>query len=151
MPISKPFQKRLAYLVDDYSYGHTRTQIRTLIGISSSSFTNAVVYGILPTPKTLIKIADFFEVSIDYLLGKTDENNFTPTINPVSFQERFSSLCKERNTTYYKVALECGFHNGLIVRWFQKDYLPSLETLEALCQHFQVTPDYLLGRSDFND
>ncbi len=151
MPISKPFQDRLTMLVDDYSYGHTRSEVRALIGISSGSFTNALLYGIIPTPKTLVKIADFFETSLNYLLGKSAANDFSPTIEKRSFAQRFAQLCQERSITYYKVSSDCGFDNSLIVRWFSKGYLPSLQILEWLCAYFQVSPDYLLGRTDFRD
>ncbi len=149
MSVSLEFQKRICQLVEDSE--HTRTELRALLGISSTAFTNAVVYGILPTPKTLIKIANYFEVSLSYLLGKCQTNDFTPAIKAVSFHERFASLCQEKSVTHYKVGMDCGFANSLIVRWFSKGYLPSLEILEILCDYFAVSPDYLLGRSDFRD
>ncbi len=151
MPISKPFQERLSRLVDDYNYGHTRTKIRTLIGISSTSFTNALLYGVLPTPKTLIKIADFFEVSLNYLLGKSASNDFSPSITHPTFQQRLTDLCEERSITYYRVSSDCGFDNSLIARWFSKGYTPSLEIIDLLCDYFKISADYLLGRSDFKD
>ncbi len=149
MPISSKFHQRIKQLVDDCDY--SRTELRAMLHISSNSFANAVVYGIVPTPKTLVKIADFFEVSFDYLLGKTDSNDFSGTVNPKTFHERFTELCLEKSITSYKVALDCGFDNSLIVRWFQKNYLPSLEILEVLCDYFNVSPDYLLGRTDFKN
>ncbi len=149
MPISSEFQKRFCQLVDDSDY--TRTELRALLGTSSTAFTNAVVYGILPTPKTLIKICDFFEVSFSFLLGKADVNEFNPPVSPTSFQERFNSLCLEKGITRYRVSADCGFDNSLIARWFSKNYLPSLEILEILCEYFKVSPDYLLGRTDFKN
>ncbi len=150
MPTSKLFQERLKLLVDEY-YEHTQTEIRNLMGISSASFSNALIYGIVPTPKTLIKIANFFEVSWSYLLGKAKTNDFSPAVKNVSFHERFAELCRQNSVTYYRVSTDCGFDNSLIIRWFQKDYLPSLEILDLLCNYFKVSPDYLLGRSDFKD
>ncbi len=149
MAISKKFQKRICELVDDSDY--SRTELRALLGIGNSSFTNAVVYGILPTPKTLIKFADFFEVSINYLLGKSETNDYSPAVNPTTFQERFSNLCAEKSVSYYRVAFDCGFTNSLITRWLGNHFIPSLEILELLCDYFEVSPDYLLGRSDFKD
>ncbi len=149
MAISFEFQKRISQLVDDSDY--TRAELRSMLHVSSNSFTNAIIYGIVPTPKTLIKIADYFEVSLNYLLGKVDSNDFSPNVAPKTFEERFNELCRERSITHYKVAMDCAFNNSLIVRWFQKGYLPSLEILEILCDYFDVSPDYLLGRSDFKD
>lgn len=151
MPISKPFQQRFTKLINDYNYGQTLTEIRQLMGISTASFSNALQYGVIPTPKTLIKIANFFQVSLSYLLGKSNSNDFSPALKPISFHERFAELCQENSVTNYKVSSACGFDSSIITRWFQKDYLPSLEILEVLCDYFKVSPDYLLGRTDFKD
>ncbi len=126
MAISPQFQARIQQLVDDCDY--TRTELRTMLRISTNSFTNAVVYGIVPTPKTLMKIADFFEVSFDYLLGKSDSNDFSAAVKPTDFYERFSSLCEERGLTHYRVAYDCGFRNSLIVIGFKRNTFPPLRS-----------------------
>ncbi len=149
MAISFIFQKRLSELVDDSDY--TRTELRELLHVGCTSFTNAVVYGIVPTPRTLIKFADFFEVSLNYLLGKTDSNDYSPSITPTTFHERFTKLCQEKSVSRYRVAFDCGLPDSIITRWFSKGFTPSLDTLELLCDYFEVSPDYLLGRSDFKD
>ena len=40
--------------------------------IGSSALSGALNYGIIPTPKTLIKIADYFNLSPNYLQGRSD-------------------------------------------------------------------------------
>ena len=39
---------------------------------SKNSFSRAYNYGIVPKTPTLIKIADYFNISIEYLMGITD-------------------------------------------------------------------------------
>lgn len=148
MAISLKFQKRLIELSDDY--GYSRSELKEKIKVSSS-LNNALNYGIIPTPKTLIKIADFFSVSLSYLLAYDDENNFIPSAKPISFQKRFNELCKEKSITYYRVAADGGFDNCLISRWMKKDFLPSLEIAEVLSDYFKVSLDYLFGRSDYRN
>ena len=43
------------------------------IGISVATFSNAYYLGILPPTVALRRIANYFDVSVDYLIGKTDE------------------------------------------------------------------------------
>lgn len=49
----------------------------------------------IPRPDTLFKIADFFEVSIDYLLGRTDR--WTVTLSEDSNEEYLSLIELQQN------------------------------------------------------
>ncbi len=149
MPISLSFQKRFKSLLEDSDY--SRSEIAKLIPLSQSTLSNALTYGIIPSTKTLIKIADFFDISINFLLGKTDIEDFYKSSSPASFLSRFESLCSEKEVTHYKVAADCLFDKSNISRWISKGFLPELEILELLCDYFNVSPDYLLGRTEDKD
>lgn len=62
------------------------TDISDATGISTSSFTDWRK-GKMPTPQKLRTLADFFEVSVEYLLGSnTDENTIDLKIQAESKQ-----------------------------------------------------------------
>lgn len=147
MPVSEAFKKRINYLADETYL--TKSQLRLKIGISNSSFFSATVYGIVPTTKILVKIADYFEVSVNYLLGKTSENDFIKSDSDETFHDRFVALCNEKNLSFYKVGHDCGIDDSLILHWLRHKFIPMIDTLEILSDYFGVSPDYLLGRSDF--
>ena len=149
MSISLSFQKRFNSILEDSDY--TRSQIAKLVRLSQSTLSNALVYGIIPSVKTLIKIADFFDVSINYLLGKTDDEDFEKSSNKTTFLQRFEDLCSEKGVTHYKVAADCLFDKSNISKWISKGFLPELEIIELLCDYFSVSPDYLLGRTDYRN
>lgn len=51
--------------------GYTQKQIAELLGISQNTYSQYEI-GVLNYPiDALIKLADFYDVSIDYLLGRT--------------------------------------------------------------------------------
>ena len=149
MSISLSFQKRFKSLLEESDY--SRSEIAKLIPLSQSTLSNALTYGIIPSTKTLIKIADFFDISINVLLGKTDIEDFYKSSSPASFLSRFENLCSEKEVTHYKVAADCLFDKSNISRWISKGFLPELEILELLCDYFNVSPDYLLGRTEDKD
>ncbi|MDE5943742.1 MAG: helix-turn-helix domain-containing protein, partial [Clostridia bacterium] len=60
----------------------------------------------------------------------------------------FDFLCNEKKVTRYKVSKDLHFDQSYITRWFNKNYLPSLELLDLICDYFKVSVDYLLGRTD---
>ena len=149
MSISLSFQKRFNSILEESDY--SRSEIAKLIPLSQSTLSNALTYGIIPSTKTLVKIADFFDISISFLLGKTDTEDFYKNSSPASFLSRFENLCSEKEVTHYKVAADCLFDKSNISRWISKGFLPELEILELLCDYFNVSIDYLLGRTEDKD
>lgn len=146
MSISNMFQVRLTDLVEDCEVN--KSALPNLIGIDYRSLSNALNYGIVPTPRILMRIADYFNVSIKYLLGTSDDEYFSKAKIKSDFKTRFDLLCAEKKVTHYKVSKDLHFDNSYTTRWFKKNYLPSLELLETISDYFKVSIDYLLGRTD---
>lgn len=48
-------------------------EVGVLIGVSDSSISKYEAGIRTPDPTALVKLADFFEVTVDYLLGRTEE------------------------------------------------------------------------------
>ena len=80
MSITKEFQKRFIGLVD--TLGVSKTQCAKEIGISYKTFNNAYTFGKIPRTRLLIEIADYFDVSLDYLLCLTDKKERIKNIRP---------------------------------------------------------------------
>ena len=148
MPLSIDFQKRIIELTNETDL--KKIDIAKAGNFDYRSLSNALVYGIIPTTSTLIKMADYFSVSMDYLLGRTTINNFTKSTN-TSFSVRFEELCKEKDVSHYKVSRDCFFDKSNISRWILKGYLPTLDILDMITNYFKVSLDYILGRSDFKN
>lgn len=146
MSISNDFQNRIIELVEDCEVG--KSALPKLIGVDYRSISNALNYGIIPTPRILIRIADYFNVSIKFLLGTSDDDYFEESKVKSNFKQRFVFLCKDKNISYYTVSKALHFDQSYITRWLNKNYLPSLELLELLSDYFKVSIDYLLGRTD---
>jgi len=148
MPISTTFQKRINELVAETDLKNA--DLAKAGNFDYRSLSNALVYGIIPTTTTLIRMADYFNVSMDYLLSRTDKNDYTEP-STTTFQERFEKLCEEKGVTHYKVSQDCFFDKSNISRWLSKGYLPTLELLDMITKYFNVSIDYILGRSDFRN
>ncbi len=149
MSVFVDFQNRINELVSELDI--KRSDLPTIIGIDYSSFSNALNYGIIPKPKILIKIADYLDVSIPYLLARTDDDFFEKSESNINFYTRFQELVDENKITRYKVSKDCHFSNNYISRWFNKKYLPSFELLDIIADYFKVSIDYLLGRTDIKN
>lgn len=67
------FSKQLKYLRQ--SKGLNQVQLAEKLGVKKQSISNWENDNILPSIEMLEKIADFFHVSTDYLLGRNKKNN----------------------------------------------------------------------------
>lgn len=66
----------------------------------------------------------------------------------MSFPERFQEILDSRNLTTYRVAKESGLSEALLGFWRRGDKVPTLDKLTILADHFNVSIDYLVGRSN---
>ena len=55
----------------------TTTELANIIGCSNPTITHYERGDRSPDPKTLLKLADYFKVSVDYLLGREDTPTWT--------------------------------------------------------------------------
>ena len=106
--ISEPFRKRIAALIADEETENGKPCTSVLfaerVGIGKTTVSNAVLYGILPSVSSLIKIADYTAKPLSYILGNSDEEEFIPAARPCTFGERLLSLIGERNLTIAAVS-----------------------------------------------
>ena len=63
------------------------------------------------------------------------------------FIQRFNELCKEKNVTRYKLSNDLQIGNSTIYGW-EKGQQPTADKLIKLADYFEVSTDYLLGRSN---
>ena len=63
------------------------------------------------------------------------------------FWERFAALCKQSNTSPNTVCKELGKSNATATHW-KNGSIPKGDILSEIAQYFNVSVDYLLGRTD---
>lgn len=64
----------------------------------------------------------------------------------MSLVERIKYLCDEKKVTFAEVERKVGISNGQIRRWDTSS--PKIENIEKVANYFDVSTDYLLGRTD---
>lgn len=149
MAISKEFQNRFKELTDELNLKN-KTQIAKQLGLTYATFVKIYSYGIYPTTPILIRIADYFNISVDYLVGNTDDEYFEKTDSPKTFKERLEELKSENKIKSTYALAECiDIHRNNIAGWNKNDYIPTIDDLASIATCFNVSVDYLLGRTDF--
>ncbi|MBQ6381876.1 MAG: helix-turn-helix transcriptional regulator [Clostridia bacterium] len=69
----------------------------------------------------------------------------------MTFFERYTQLCKEKNTTTTAIGTSLGFSKATISAWRNNRTQPKGASLERLAAYFGVSTDYLLGKSDLRE
>lgn len=113
----------------------------------------------------LWKLADHFQVSVDDLMGRTEATGLplkkstnqviselpgASGAGPTAFGDRLKKLRRAAGETQPVLAKAVGVSTGQIVRFEKGEQKPGLDNLWKLADHFQVTMDYLAGRTDEN-
>lgn len=65
----------------------------------------------------------------------------------MQFFNRVQQLCSEKGVSVTSVALELGFSRSTPTAW-KKGNVPSADAVEKVADYFNVSTDYLLGRTD---
>lgn len=149
MQDSIEFQKLFLELTEDLDC--VPSNIPKKIGIEYSTYKNIVDYGKFPKPAILMRIADYFNISFDYLIGISNTLEFEKSVLNDSFLTRFEQLKKEFGYTDYAISKKLHTSTSYTTRWKKHNSIPSLDNLIILSEIFNVSLDYLLGRSDFKN
>lgn len=150
MRVSDKFQERFNDLVEEKFSFEKKTEVARQIGITYNTFSKIGNYGIVPKVSVLIRIADYFNVSIEYLLAESDDEYFEKSKAPSTFLERLNELKEKKEIkSYYRLAENLHLDRTVISNWLNDGFLPELSNLELLSDFFDVSIDYLLGRTDY--
>jgi len=100
-----------------------------------------------PNHETTIKLADYFNVSLDYLVGRS-ANPEVAGYTRTKFAERLEILRIKKDVTKRTIAKYLEIHERTYQMYENDKREPSQEDLIKLANYFNVSSDYLLGISD---
>lgn len=142
---SAAMRSMLKSLLDEFDM--SASEFSAAASINKDVVGRMLTYGIVPSLRTLIKAADAFDVPIMYLLGE-GERDFIPSASPNTFHKRIASLAEEKGVKYSEISHHMSFAPNSIYEWLRASTLPSIDYLIELAAYFDVSCDYLLGRTD---
>ncbi len=100
----------------------------------------------LPRVENLISLANLFDCSLDYLLGRTNNYEKISCKKVVPFDIQLNKILKNKNITKYKLMKNCNFTKGHINSWFNLKSYPTPDNTIKLADFLGVSADYLVGR-----
>ena len=62
--------------------------------------------------------------------------------------QRIDDIMKERGWSYYKLSIESGLSSSTITNIYRRNTVPSITTLEAICNAFGITLSQFFAEED---
>ena len=115
-------------------------------GIDSSTILTLLRGDGLPYVDTLVRLADYFHCSADYLLGLKDLPEEITFRQCPPFSEQLTSLLNHFKVTKYRLEKETGLSEKTVNRWHNGKTHPTVESLIRLAAYFDCSVDFVLGR-----
>ena len=117
------------------------------LGMGNATITRYLNKDRVPTIKCLVKIADYFNCSTDYLLGLEDE------IYPQTFQscppfaERVTFLLNYYKCSSYHIYHNAGIPQVRYYSWKNGVSVPTVDNVIKIAKLFDCSVDFVIGRS----
>jgi len=142
MDILSNFSKRLKDLIEEKQI--TPDDLSKAINYNQVYHWLAGDY--LPSFLNLIKIADYFQCTLDYLSGQDKESRSDTFKSCPPFAERLRFILKDKGFTIYRLSKLTKIDKRTIYDWLHNLYVPQLDNLKRIASAFDCTLDYLVGR-----
>ena len=130
----------------------TQTELGSIFGVSKntvSGWENG--HDTMPFNK-LIKFSNLYDYSLDYIMGLTKRNNkYNKTKNnKKNIGSKLRNIRKELNISQQQLAKECGISQTTYSSYETGNYLVNTITIYSICKKYNISMDFLVGRSKEN-
>ena len=124
--------------------GLTQQQLADIVGTTQQNIAFWETGRQRPKQPSLIKLANYFNVSIDYLLvGKAQAEEKSSV-----FPERLRQLRIETDLTQQELAKNLNVSQQIIGLWERGERKPKIEAITNIAEYFNVSPKYLIGETN---
>ena len=140
------FAEKLSELLFDYK--KVGRDVAKDISIGKTTIYEYLSGTKMPTLTNLIKLADYFNCSTDYLLGLEPENYELSFKTPKPFNVRFQEVLSHFKITRYKLEQLTGIAESALYYWAKGKRIPTIEKILLVCKTLDCRVDFFIGRSD---
>ncbi len=130
--------------------GLNQTLLAEVLNIDSSTVSKYLSENQLPDLNIAIKIANYFNCSLNYLFGITEENKAKTFKTCPPFSDRFLFLLKYNKVSRYKLQKNTEISKSTMYYWQIGKSIPTMDSIIKLAKFFNCSIDFVIGRVDFD-
>ncbi len=142
----KTFIESLKDLIEET--GLSFRQLEKESGVSAMQFSR-YLKGSIPTIDVTLKIAKYFDCTLDYLFGLSEEKKSTKyktyEYDISKFLSNYQKLLNLNNTTNYKLMKNSVFDESIVRHW-KAGSTPRLDIVYYIAKNLGGSIDELIGR-----
>lgn len=102
--------------------------------------------GANPSLENLIKIADYFNCSTDFLLGFTEETGNPPFLPLPAFKDQLPYLLNHFGITRYRLQKMTELSPSLMYYYSKGEKSPTLDVIIRIAKVLDCSVDFVIGR-----
>lgn len=142
------YKSRLIYLKE--SEAMTQKELANILGIDRGCYSHYESEDVIIPLAHLVKICDFFKVSVDYIFNFVKTSTY---FNSSSIDSKITGnlLKLERKNLKLNqadLAKKMGASKSIISDYESGKVLPSTKFLYNFCREYNISADYLLGKTN---
>lgn len=138
------FSERLSELM--FESGYNNKMLAQQLGINAASITLYLQEKHNPTVDILVKIADLFQRSTDFLLGREEDNNNLKFKQRSPFCRQLAFLKEHYGCSAYNIYNNTDISKSGYYEWLSGKRQPTVYNIIKLADHFGCRIDFVLGR-----
>lgn len=124
----------------------TQDELGHIVNVQKSAISKYELGRAVPSTDVLKKLSDYFNVSIDYLLGLSEER--TPTLSTLSLLEvgnKVQTILTERGLTPTDIDNQANIKAGTTAKIIKGKYTPHFDIAMKIATVLDIAPSLLLG------
>lgn len=138
------FVERLEWLMSEHDLN--KKMFAEKVHINFTCISHYLLEKRIPTVNSLIKMADYFNCSTDYLLGREEENYSHHFKECPPFCERIVFLKNKFGGKVDAFVAKAKIVRSSYFNWASGKFTPSLDNIICLADNLDCRVDYILGR-----
>ena len=131
--------------------GLSQEKTAELLNLKRSTYKEFELQNSIIPLKHLNNFCNVFNVSIDYILGLTNNESYKSSVNDLNTPniiKRLKEFRKENKLTQIELAKFLNVANGTIANYENGRNFIATPFLFTLCSKYKISADYLLGKID---
>ena len=124
----------------------TQDELGNIVNVQKSAISKYELGRAVPSTDVLKKLSEYFHVSIDYLLGLSEESTPTYTIlSPLKLGSKVKDILSARSLTPADIDSQAGIKQGTTAKIIKGKYEPTADIATKIATILDIPPSLLLG------
>ncbi len=129
----------------------SQKELAKVLNISAYTYSHYETEDTIIPLKHLITFCDYFNISLDYILNLSNQKKYAKFDKGYNLNlsgTRLKEFRKEKKLTQNVLAKKINIARSMLSEYEKGNYLVSIHCLYTICKKYNISADYLLGKTN---